>query len=148
MWGRGANVTPGPQGFNGLTTEHTNPPYNRFTVHRPPITIRCECGETKDVAYGERWRCGRCGRSWNTQQIPAEEYEGLLRRMRRHKIEALAAVAISAAVLIPLIVIVSSRYILLVPTVMAAWLFVALPFWRRRYRRTARGAPRWELHPE
>jgi hypothetical protein len=28
------------------------------------------------------------------------------------------------------------------------WLFVLLPFWRRRYRRTARSAPRWELHPE
>jgi hypothetical protein len=31
---------------------------------------------------------------------------------------------------------------------MAAWLFVFLPFWRRRYRRSASGAPRWELHPE
>src|SRR5437870_2590340 len=42
-------------------------------MRRPPITIRCECGESRDVAYGELWRCERCGRSWNTQQIPAEE---------------------------------------------------------------------------
>jgi hypothetical protein len=68
--------------------------------------------------------------------------------MRRHQLEALAMVAIAAAVMVPLIVIVSSRFIFLVPMVMIAWLFMVLPFWRRRYRRTARGAPRWELHPE
>ena len=115
---------------------------------KPPITIKCECGDTRAVAYGERWRCERCGRSWNTQQIPAEEYEGLLRRVRRHKIEAIAAGAITAGVLLPLIVFGGTRFILLIPAVMMAWLFLFLPFWRRRYRRTARGGPRWELHPE
>jgi Flp pilus assembly protein TadB len=114
----------------------------------PPITIKCECGETKDVAYGQRWVCEVCHRSWNTQQIPAEEYEGLLRRVRRHKLEALAAAAIAAAVMVPLIVVVSSGFVYLIPMVMLLWLFVLLPFWRRRYRRTARDAPRWELHPE
>jgi len=117
-------------------------------VAKPPITIRCECGATRDVAYGDRWRCETCGRSWNTQQIPAEEYEGLLRRVRRHQLEALALAGVAAAVLVPLIVFVGSGFILLVPAVMAAWLFVFLPFWRRRYRRTARDAPHWQLHPE
>jgi hypothetical protein len=117
-------------------------------MSKPPITIRCECGETRDVAYGERWRCERCGRSWNTQQIPAEEYEGLLRRVRRHKLEAVGMAALAAAVMIPLIVVVSVRFILLLPMVMAAWLFLVLPAWRRRYHRTARTAPHWKLHPE
>jgi Flp pilus assembly protein TadB len=116
-------------------------------LRRPPITVKCDCGESRDVAYGERWRC-ECGRSWNTGQIPAEEYEGLLRRMRRHEVEALAMVAVAAAVMVPLIVVVSSRFILLVPLAMMGWLFVILPRWRRRYRRSARGAPRWELHPD
>jgi hypothetical protein len=115
---------------------------------KPPITIRCECGERKDVAYGERWQCEACGRSWNTQQIPAEEYAGLLRRIRRHKLEAIGAGVVVAAVLVPLIVFGGSRFIMLVPAVMAAWLFLFRPFWRRRYRRTAHEAPRWELHPE
>jgi Flp pilus assembly protein TadB len=114
---------------------------------KPPITINCECGETKSVAYGQRWVCEGCHRAWNTQQIPAEEYEGLLRRVRRHKLEAVAMTAIAAAVLIPLIVVVRSGLVLLIPIAMA-WLFVVLPAWRRRYRRTAREAPRWELHPE
>jgi hypothetical protein len=114
----------------------------------PPITIKCDCGETMEVAYGQRWRCEHCGRTWNTQNIPVEEYQGLLRRMRRHKLEVLAAAGVTAAVLVPLIVVVSSRFVMVVPMVMAIWLFVFLPFWRRRYRRTAHSAPRWELHPD
>ena len=115
---------------------------------RPPISIKCDCGETRQVAYGDRWTCEGCGRSWNTNQIPVDEYEGLLRRVRRHKLEALGAVAIAAAIMIPLIVVVSESFILLVPLVMVVWLFVLLPMWRRRYRRTAYEAPRWQLHPE
>jgi hypothetical protein len=122
-------------------------PYNR-RVAKPPITIRCECGEKRDVAYGERWRCESCGRSWNTAQIPVEEYEQLLRSVRRHKLEALVAAALSAAVLAPLIIFVSASFISLVPLAMVAWLIGFLPRWRRRYRRTAHSAPRWQLHPE
>jgi hypothetical protein len=68
--------------------------------------------------------------------------------MRRHKLEVFALAGLMAAVLVPLIVVVSSRFIALVPIVMGLWLFVFLPFWRRRYHRTAHGAPRWELHPD
>jgi Flp pilus assembly protein TadB len=117
-------------------------------VAKPPITINCECGEKRDVAYGERWQCETCGRTWNTAQIPAEEYEQLLRSVRRHKLEILALGVVAAAVLIPLIAVVSARFIALVPLVMAVWLFLVLPRWRWRYRRTARNAPRWQLHPE
>lgn len=100
----------------------------------------------KRVPYGERWACD-CGRAWNTQQIPVEEYDSLLRRIRRHKIEALAAAAIALAVFVPLVVM-SPRFFLLLPPAMMVWLFVLLPYWRRRYRRTASDAPRWQLHPE
>jgi hypothetical protein len=117
-------------------------------VAKPPITIRCECGEQRDVAYGDRWQCEQCGRAWNTRQIPAEEYQSLLRRVRRHKLEALATMAIGAGVLIPVIAFVDARAIVFVPLLMAGWLFVFLPFWRRRYHATARDTPRWELHPE
>src|SRR5256884_2034199 len=96
-------------------------PYNQ-SVAKPPITINCECGEKRDVAYGERWQCEKCGRSWNTAQIPAEEYEQLLRSVRRHKLEALVVAAVSAAVLAPLIIFVSASFIGLVPLAMVGWL--------------------------
>src|SRR5262249_2720701 len=115
---------------------------------KPPITINCECGESREVPYGERWTCERCGRAWNTQQIPAEEYDGLLRRMRRYRLEAFALAAVLAAILVPLIVVVSASFIALTPIVAAAWLFLYLPRWRRKVRTAARNAPRWELHPE
>jgi hypothetical protein len=114
----------------------------------PPITIECECGEKREVSYGEVWQCERCGRRWNTQQIPATEYEGLLRRMRSFRLEVLAFAVLAAAVLVPLIVFVNSAFIFVAPMAAAIWLFLYLPYWRRRARRAAREAPRWDLHPE
>jgi hypothetical protein len=114
----------------------------------PPITIECECGERREVPYGEVWQCERCGRSWNTNQIPASEYEKLLATMRRFRLEVLAFAVAAAAVLVPLIVFVNEGFIFLAPVAAAMWLFLYLPSWRRRARRAAREAPRWELHPE
>jgi hypothetical protein len=114
----------------------------------PPITIECECGERKEVAYGEVWQCERCGRRWNTNQIPAAEYEGLMSTMRRFRLEVLAFAVAAAAVLVPLIVFVNPAFIFLAPIAAAMWLFLYLPNWRRRARRAASGSPRWELHPE
>jgi hypothetical protein len=117
-------------------------------VAKPPITIKCECGESRDVDYGERWQCGKCGRVWDTRQIPAEEYQGLLRRMRRVRLEAFVLAGLVAAVVVPLIVFVNPRLILLVPGIAAIWLFLYLPIWRRRTRQAARRSPSWELQPE
>jgi len=117
-------------------------------MRKPPITITCDCGETNMVAYGERWRCESCGRTWNTQQIPAEDYELVLRRMRRLRLEALGVAIAIGAVAIPLIVLVSPTFIFVVPVIAAVWLFIYVPRWRRKTRRAARNTPRWELHPE
>jgi hypothetical protein len=117
-------------------------------VRKPPITITCDCGEKREVPYGERWRCEGCGRSWDTSQIPVDEYEGFLRRTRRARLEAVGVAVVLAAILVPLIVLVDARFIFVVPVVAAAWLFLYLPAWRRRARRAAHDSPRWELHPE
>lgn len=115
---------------------------------RPPITITCDCGQVAYVPYGESWQCGECGKRWNTSQIPVDEYEGLLRRMRRFRLEVVGAALVVAAVFIPLVVFAGERFILLFPAVAFAWLFLYLPMWRRRSRRAASAAPRWDLHPE
>src|SRR5215204_1128307 len=36
----------------------------------PPITLTCECGQKRDLPYGERWRCEQCGRTSDTNRIP------------------------------------------------------------------------------
>jgi hypothetical protein len=117
-------------------------------VGLPPITITCDCGRAAEVAYGEVWACEGCGRRWDTRQIPREEYEGLLRRMRRFRIEVVGVAAVVAAVFVPLVVFVSQGFVFVFPIVAFAWLFLYLPLWRRRARRVARNAPRWNLHPE
>ena len=117
-------------------------------MKRPPITIACDCGESKEIPYGESWQCEGCGKRWNTQQIPVPEYEGLLRDMRRFKLEVLGFALAAAAVLVPLIVFVSPSFIFLTPIAAAVWLSLYLPSWRRRARRAAHNAPRWDIHPE
>jgi hypothetical protein len=117
-------------------------------MQRPPITVSCDCGEIREVPYGEIWRCDSCGRVWDTNQIPAEEYEGLLRRMRRARLEAFVIAAVLAAILVPLIVFWNPTLVFAIPALAAAWLFLYLPFWRRKTRRVAASSPRWELHPD
>jgi len=37
----------------------------------PPSRFRCECGETRQVPYGDRWDCEQVRTARNTAQIPA-----------------------------------------------------------------------------
>jgi len=116
-------------------------------VKGPPITIHCDCGASKLVRYGETWACPDCARRWNTQKIPADEYEGLLRRMRRYKLELVGLTLVVLAVFLPLI-LVDGSFVFLAAIAAFALVFVYLPFWRRRIKRAAQEAPRWELEPE
>jgi phage shock protein PspC (stress-responsive transcriptional regulator) len=114
----------------------------------PPITVRCECGEVRHVPYGERWTCERCGRSWNTAQIPAEEYGAILREMRNLRLSVIGVAAGLAAVFGLLALFVSESLFLLLPVVLAAWFILYMPAWRRRVRQRARSLPNWDLHPD
>ena len=115
---------------------------------RPPIRIGCECGESGHVAHGETWKCPSCGRRWNTAQIPADAYDGRRRRMRRLELEVVVFGAVVLVVFVPLVLFVDSAFLFAGLVVAAAWMFLYMPFWRRRVRRAAGEAPKWELHPE
>jgi hypothetical protein len=117
-------------------------------VKGPPITIECECGELRHVPYGERWTCEACGRSWDTTQIPADEYWGIMRDMRRYRLVVIG-VAFGLAVLFALLAIfVAESLFLLLPVILAGWFIWYMPLWRRKVRRAARSLPRWEIHPD
>ena len=112
------------------------------------ITVRCDCGEVGYVAYGERWVCGKCGRAWNTAQIPAEEYWGIMRDMRRLRINVIfvaLAMVVPIAALVPLL---GLQIMVLLPLVMGFWFIFYMPRWRRRVREQARGLQKWKLRPE
>lgn len=114
----------------------------------PPITITCDCGEAGSLRYGERWQCPRCGRRWSTEQIPAAEYEGLVRDLRRFKLQMVVAVLVVLAVFVPLIVFVNQGFVFVVPLLLGGAAIFYGPIWKRRVRRRVADAPRWELHPD
>jgi len=113
-----------------------------------PITVRCDCGATEHVAYGERWICERCGRRWNTAQIPAEAYWGIMREMRRYRLTVVGVALAIAAVFALLGTVAGSRFFVMMPLALGFWFLWYMPMWRRKVRRRARNLPKWQLRPE
>jgi hypothetical protein len=100
------------------------------------------------LRYGERWQCPSCGRRWNTSQIPADEYRGLARDLRRYKFVAIGAALLVLVAYIPLVFLVNEGLILTAPLLLAGLAIFAGPFWKKRVRRAIAERPRWQLHPE
>jgi len=118
-------------------------------VAKPPITITCDCGAAASVAYGERWRCDDCGRTWDTTQVPADEYASLLRSVRRYKLLIVAPPLLAAAVLMPLAILVGIQFAVLLFVLAIAWRLFAVPQIRRRAtQRVVEGNPKWTRRPE
>jgi uncharacterized membrane protein len=101
------------------------------------------------VPYGARWSCESCGRTWDTAQIPAEEYARLLRSMRRYKLLTVVPPLLAAAALVPLALVLGLQFALLLFVVTLAWRIFAVPHIRRRAtRRIVEDNPKWILRPD
>jgi hypothetical protein len=118
------------------------------TVKGAPITVRCDCGKKALVAYGEVWQCDGCARRWNTNQIPAADYWGVMGEMRRFRFKAIRSMLVLAAIFVGLALVVSDAFFILIPLAMSGWYLFYMPRWRQRVRGHARNVPNWELHPE
>ena len=129
-----------------LRPPHRRAPCTIAAVKGPPITVRCDCGELERVPYGEAWICPGCGRRWDTSQIPSEEYWGIMREMRRYRLEVIAvSVGLGIALAITLANIGSRQYFPIVLGVMGFWFLIYMPRWRRKVRARARQLPNWNL---
>jgi hypothetical protein len=124
------------------------PAVESIAVRGPPIRITCDCGEAASLRYGERWECPSCGRRWNTEQIPAEEYRGLLRDLRRYRLLAIGAALAVLAAYLPLVVFVDAGIIFTAPILLGGLAILLGPLWKRRVRRVIAERPVWDLHPE
>ena len=115
----------------------------------PPIAVTCECGEKRDVRYGEAWACDSCGRRWNTAQIPAEQYQAIRRTQLRFRILPVVygLIVAGAAIFFTLTGNLFSVFVLL-PMAMMGWFIFVRPAHRRRYRKAIADLPRWKLSPE
>ena len=100
------------------------------------------------MPYGEAWQCESCGRRWNTAQIPADEYWAIMRDMRRMRLFVIGIALALTAIFGLLALFVAESLVLLLPVVLAVWLVLYMPWWRRNLRRRARSVPKWNLRPE
>jgi hypothetical protein len=127
----------------------SEPVLSRSIRRGPPITIGCECGERRDLRYGERWTCEKCGKTWNTQRIPLEEYAQLRQMQVRYRRIPLAMAVVVVAALIALVVLGRAfTGILLVALAAVAWSTYGRPHWKRRYLTAIRNRPSWKIEPE
>ena len=110
--------------------------------------MTCECGEKRDLGYGEEWACEACGRRWDTNQIPAEQYDAIRRTQLRFRVLPVVygVVVASTALFFMLTGNVFSVFVLL-PLSMMLWFYFVRPVHRRRYRRAIAELPRWGLRP-
>jgi hypothetical protein len=114
-------------------------------VKGPPITVTCDCGGVAHVPYAESWTCPSCGRVWDTSQIPAEEYDGVMRDMRRYRIQAMILGSAIGLGVVLLAVFTHRPVFPLALIAMAGWWLVYMPQWRRKVRGRARDLPTWKL---
>jgi hypothetical protein len=115
----------------------------------PPIAVTCECGDKHDVAYGATWTCERCGRRWDTNQIPREDYDVIRRTQLRFRVlPALFGVLVASVALFFILTHNVFSVFFLLPVALGVWFVFLRPVHRRRYRRAIANLPRWELKPE
>ncbi len=115
----------------------------------PPITVTCECGVRRDLPYGERWKCEKCGRAWDTNRIPREQYEQIRRTSLRYRALPVAFGALVATVALFFILTGNTFSVfLLLPVSLTFWFVFVRPIHRRRYREAVKDLPRWQLRAE
>jgi hypothetical protein len=118
-------------------------------VARPPITLTCDCGSRDQVAYGERWTCPDCGKSYDTSRVPRDEYETLVSSVKRYQWLTIGPPLAVAAVLVPAAIFGDIRYAFLLFILVMGYGLLVLPRIRRRARvRAAELRSRWQLEAD
>jgi hypothetical protein len=117
----------------------------------PRITLRCDCGESEAlVAYGERWTCESCGRTYDTTGIPSADFEAIQALRRRYRVAGYTGVALVAAFVLFLALTAQPFQILIgLPFILLLWFTYVRPVMRSRYRRRVGELQRnWTLKAE
>jgi predicted anti-sigma-YlaC factor YlaD len=122
----------------------------RKTVRRgPPITLTCDCGERRYLRYGERWTCEKCGKTWNTNRIPVEQYAAIRATQLRYRRVPLA-ISVFALVCVVAFIIVGKALggLIVVGLLASTWSMFFRPIHRRKYREAIADLPSWKIKPE
>jgi hypothetical protein len=119
------------------------------TVRGPKITVSCRCGEKQYLAYGERWTCETCGRTWDTRQIPAEQYAAIrATQLRYRRIPLVISVVALACIVAGVLVGKALGGLIIVAIAATTWSMFFRPIHSRKYRKALAQLPTWTLTPE
>jgi hypothetical protein len=115
----------------------------------PPITLICDCGERRYLRYGERWKCENCGKTWNTNRIPVEQYAAIRATQMRYRRIPIAISVFALATVIACVIVGKALGGLIVVGVLAStWSMFFRPIHRRKYREAIADLPSWKIKPE
>jgi hypothetical protein len=135
--------------FDSVIAASESGPAVRRLRHGPPITLTCECGERRELRYGERWQCEKCGRTWNTNRIPVEQYASVRRIQLRLRWNMIGLCVLVVSIVIFFIAIGKLLGgVLLVAICATAWRMYIWPRQKRRYLDAIDNLPRWEIDPD
>ena len=113
----------------------------------PRITVTCECGQRRDLHYGELWTCDGCGRRYDTNKIPVDQYAAIRRTQVRYRLFPLiSCLLLLAAVILFWIEGRAFTAVIAVVFLLASYSVFGRPFFRSRYRRAlSKSLPTWEI---
>ncbi len=124
-------------------------PLPRTIRKGPRITLTCKCGEHQYLHYGEIWTCEQCGRRWNTERIPIEQYAELRQaQLRYRRIPIILSVLSLICVIAFIIAGRALAGLIIIAFGATAYSMFARPLYRRRYREALTDIPKWEIEPE
>ena len=116
----------------------------------PSITLRCDCGTEGRAQYAERYTCASCGRTYDTSQIPAGDYDAIRALDRRYRLISQAIVVLMA--LVVLAVAWTRDFVPILAglaVVLGGWFIYIKPILHRKHRAAVGKLTRsWELRPE
>jgi hypothetical protein len=113
----------------------------------PLITVKCECGQRRELRYGEQWKCESCGRRFDTGKIPIEEYAAIRRTQIRYRLfPLLAGILLLIAVILFWIEGRAFSAVVAVAFLLASWAIFGRPFYRNKYRQAlSKNTPTWTI---
>ena len=115
----------------------------------PPITVTCECGEKRELAYGVRWECETCGRAYDTTRIPRDQYDQIRKLTMRYRVLPVAyALFVALVALVFMLTGNVPGVFFLLPVALIGWFIFLRPVHRKRYRAALKGLPSWQLRAE
>lgn len=119
-------------------------------VGSPAITLRCDCGAEGRAQHGDRWVCPKCGRTYDTSQIPSADYDAIKALDRRYRIASWSIVGVMAAIV--LAVAVTGELLPIFAGLgvsLLGWFLYIKPVVHRRHRRAVNALTRqWNLEAE